>query len=254
MAGVLERIGPFRWRLVIPWPQSTSKLDVFELTPVALTAAGVSEAGLLADPQEVRAILVASAAAGEAITYSEVLGLLGHDFTRPKMRALCKVLGYRRRRSAGARRARACGAGRAPVGRPAGAGLVGRRGEEARLHRPVGRAGGGEADPAAAAPGVRILGGTARLAFANRRAVTEARTFTVDEDDDGIRLDRWFKRHMPEVSFNIVSRWARTGQLRLSGKRAAPGDRIEAGQEIRVPPAEAAPARSAQAAAAGAIR
>ena len=36
MAGVLERIGPFRWRLVIPWPQSTSKLDVFELTPVAI--------------------------------------------------------------------------------------------------------------------------------------------------------------------------------------------------------------------------
>jgi hypothetical protein len=35
MAGVLDRIGPFRWRLVIPWPQSTSKLDVFELTPVA---------------------------------------------------------------------------------------------------------------------------------------------------------------------------------------------------------------------------
>ena len=36
MAGVLERIGPFRWRLVIPWPQSTSKLDVFELTPVVI--------------------------------------------------------------------------------------------------------------------------------------------------------------------------------------------------------------------------
>ena len=35
MAGVLERIGPYKWRLVIPWPQSTSKLDVFELTPVA---------------------------------------------------------------------------------------------------------------------------------------------------------------------------------------------------------------------------
>ena len=35
MAGILERIGPFRWRLVIPWPQSSSKLVVFELTPVA---------------------------------------------------------------------------------------------------------------------------------------------------------------------------------------------------------------------------
>jgi hypothetical protein len=54
----------------------------------------VSEAGLLADPAEVRAILVASAKAGEAISYSEVLGLLGHDFSRPKMRQLCKVLAY----------------------------------------------------------------------------------------------------------------------------------------------------------------
>lgn len=53
-----------------------------------------ARAGLLADPQEVRAILVASAEAGRAISYSEVLGLLGHDFTRPKMRALCKVLGF----------------------------------------------------------------------------------------------------------------------------------------------------------------
>jgi hypothetical protein len=35
MAGVFERIAPFKWRLVIPWPQSNSKLDVFELTPVA---------------------------------------------------------------------------------------------------------------------------------------------------------------------------------------------------------------------------
>ena len=34
MAGVLERIGPFRWRLVIPWPQDGSKVDVFELRPV----------------------------------------------------------------------------------------------------------------------------------------------------------------------------------------------------------------------------
>jgi hypothetical protein len=53
----------------------------------------MSRGGLLADPQEVRAILIASASAGEAISYSEVLALLGHDFTRPKMRALCKVLG-----------------------------------------------------------------------------------------------------------------------------------------------------------------
>lgn len=51
-------------------------------------------AGLLADPAEVRAILVASARAGEAISYSAVLGLLGHQFSRPRMRALCKVLSF----------------------------------------------------------------------------------------------------------------------------------------------------------------
>jgi 23S rRNA pseudouridine955/2504/2580 synthase len=73
--------------------------------------------------------------------------------------------------------------------------------------------------------------------------MADALTFTVDEDDDGIRLDRWFKRHRPEVSFNIVSRWARTGQLRLDGKRVTPGDRIAAGQEIRLPPPETAPVR-----------
>ena len=72
------------------------------------------------------------------------------------------------------------------------------------------------------------------------------RSFTVGEDDDGIRLDRWFKRHLADTSFNTVSRWARTGQLRVDGKRATPGDRIEAGQTIRVPPPERAPAKPAR--------
>src|SRR5437660_11405115 len=54
----------------------------------------MTEPGLLADTAEVRAILIASARAGEAISYSEVLALLGHDFSRPKMRALCRVLSF----------------------------------------------------------------------------------------------------------------------------------------------------------------
>ena len=68
----------------------------------------------------------------------------------------------------------------------------------------------------------------------------EVRQFTVSTEDDGIRLDRWFKRNLPDTSFNSVSRWARTGQLRLDGKRAGPGDRVEAGQIVRVPPADPA--------------
>lgn len=62
------------------------------------------------------------------------------------------------------------------------------------------------------------------------------RQFTVQADDDDIRLDRWFKRHHPDIAFGTLSRWARTGQLRLDGKRVAPGDHIGAGQIIRIPP------------------
>ncbi|MBK5265010.1 MAG: RluA family pseudouridine synthase [Alphaproteobacteria bacterium] len=69
--------------------------------------------------------------------------------------------------------------------------------------------------------------------------VQDVRQFRVQADDDGIRLDRWFKRHLPDIAFNLVSRWARTGQLRIDGARATPGDRIAEGQTIRVPPEEA---------------
>lgn len=71
------------------------------------------------------------------------------------------------------------------------------------------------------------------------------RQFTVAPDDDGVRLDRWFKRHLPQVGFAMVSRWARTGQLRVDGKRAKPEDRLAAGQTLRVPPGGDDPARSA---------
>ena len=80
---------------------------------------------------------------------------------------------------------------------------------------------------------------------------SEPRSFTVAEDDDGIRLDRWFKRHLPAMS---ASTWCRAGpgpvSLRIDGKRAAPGDRIETGQvhphaAARAPRRRRAPGRSA---------
>ena len=47
----------------------------------------------LTDPAEVRAHLVGAAAAGEAITSSELLGQLRYVFFRSKMRRRCKTLG-----------------------------------------------------------------------------------------------------------------------------------------------------------------
>ncbi|MFV0644444.1 MAG: RluA family pseudouridine synthase [Sphingomonadaceae bacterium] len=70
----------------------------------------------------------------------------------------------------------------------------------------------------------------------NTRKQTEVRIYTVSPDDDDVRLDRWFRRHLPQIGFAMISRWARTGQLRVDGKRARPEDRIHTGQQIRVPP------------------
>lgn len=49
--------------------------------------------GAIADPAAIRAILIDAAREGRAVSYSEILGLLGHRFTRPRMRALCATLG-----------------------------------------------------------------------------------------------------------------------------------------------------------------
>src|SRR5690349_9333586 len=58
----------------------------------------------------------------------------------------------------------------------------------------------------------------------------------VQADDDGARLDRWFRRHHPSVSHGQLERLLRKGQVRLDGKRAKAGDRISTGQIIRLPP------------------
>ena len=58
---------------------------------------------------------------------------------------------------------------------------------------------------------------------------------TIAEDDDGIRLDRWFKRHRPGTPHALLARWARSGQLTLDGRKADVSDRIEAGQKLVMP-------------------
>ncbi|MFN2098657.1 RluA family pseudouridine synthase [Altererythrobacter sp. MF3-039] len=68
------------------------------------------------------------------------------------------------------------------------------------------------------------------------KSSAQVRQFTVGPDDDGIRLDRWFKRNLPQIGFGTISKWARTGQIRVDGGRAKPEDRLVAGQVLRVPP------------------
>ncbi len=72
--------------------------------------------------------------------------------------------------------------------------------------------------------------------------MTGVQTLTVAPEDAEIRLDRWFKRHFPDLGHGRLEKLLRTGQIRLDGKRADAGDRIAAGQRVRVPPLPAAPA------------
>jgi 23S rRNA pseudouridine955/2504/2580 synthase len=58
----------------------------------------------------------------------------------------------------------------------------------------------------------------------------------VEQDEAGIRLDRWFRRHFPQLTHGQLQKMLRTGQIRVSGKRAETSTRLEAGQDIRVPP------------------
>lgn len=71
--------------------------------------------------------------------------------------------------------------------------------------------------------------------------MTKVQLVKVDADDDDIRLDRWFKRHYPDLTFSALAKMIRKGQVRVDGKRAQPGDRIAEGAEIRVPPIGEAP-------------
>jgi 23S rRNA pseudouridine955/2504/2580 synthase len=52
----------------------------------------------------------------------------------------------------------------------------------------------------------------------------------------GMRLDRWFKRHFPQVTHGRLQKWLRTGQVRIDARRAKSGTRLAAGQRLRVPP------------------
>lgn len=63
-----------------------------------------------------------------------------------------------------------------------------------------------------------------------------AETVHISKDDDGIRLDRWFKRHHPALTHGHLEKLLRTGQVRLDGKRAKSSDRVEKGQTLRLPP------------------
>lgn len=59
---------------------------------------------------------------------------------------------------------------------------------------------------------------------------------TVGTDEQGMRLDRWFKLHYPGLGFGHLQKLLRSGQVRVDGGRVKADSRVEPGQTIRIPP------------------
>ena len=69
----------------------------------------------------------------------------------------------------------------------------------------------------------------------------EVRTLYVDNGEDGVRVDRWFKRRWPHLNHIQLNKLFRSGQVRVDGSRAKGDLKLAAGAQIRVPPLPDAP-------------
>src|SRR5262249_50779845 len=65
---------------------------------------------------------------------------------------------------------------------------------------------------------------------------TGVQTVTVSAEEAGMRLDRFFAARFPGLAFSHIQRIVRKGEVRVNGKRADTKDRLDAGQQVRIPP------------------
>ena len=223
------------WRLVIPWPQSTSKLDVFELTPVATSSRNeTSDARALADPDEVRAHPRRRRRRRRADHLFRDCSPCSATISRgPRCArcARCWAASTTRPRSAASPSLRcwSCASRTACPGRAGGSGGATTHGYTGLWEGPKAR---------------RLIDKLQRQAFdywsarelsARGHGRTahlhrQPRTTTASASTAGSSATC-------PTSASTSSRAGRgPGSCALDGKRAAPGDRIEAGQTIRVPP------------------
>lgn len=61
-------------------------------------------------------------------------------------------------------------------------------------------------------------------------------TIFVTQDEDGMRVDRWFESRFPGLSFSHIQRIVRKGEVRVNSRRTEPKSRLVAGQAVRIPP------------------
>ncbi|WP_436398679.1 RluA family pseudouridine synthase [Roseobacter sp. S98] len=66
--------------------------------------------------------------------------------------------------------------------------------------------------------------------------MSRVQTRTVAPDDADQRLDRWFRQQFPQISQGRIEKMCRKGEIRVDGGRVKGSTRLEAGQQVRIPP------------------
>ncbi|MCR8726582.1 RluA family pseudouridine synthase [Frigidibacter sp. ROC022] len=66
--------------------------------------------------------------------------------------------------------------------------------------------------------------------------MSRVQTLTVGPEDGDQRLDRWFRKQFPHMSQVQIEKMCRKGEIRVDGGRVRGATRIEAGQQVRIPP------------------
>ncbi len=60
----------------------------------------------------------------------------------------------------------------------------------------------------------------------------------VSENDNDIRLDRWFQRHYPDLKHGMLERLIKNKNIKLNKAKTTAGTHVHTGDEIRIPPME----------------
>ncbi len=76
--------------------------------------------------------------------------------------------------------------------------------------------------------------------------VSGVQTLTVGHDEAEQRLDRWFRRHFPDVAQGRIEKLCRKGEIRVDGGRVRASSRVAPGQVVRIPPLAPAIPREAR--------
>lgn len=57
-------------------------------------------------------------------------------------------------------------------------------------------------------------------------------------DEDGMRLDRWFATHFPQLGFGRLQKLIRNGEVKVDKAKVTTSTRLAGGQTVRIPPVD----------------